>query len=76
MSLSNVENFGDKDKRVLESYLGWIVNREPAHVKGNGRLQINHVTLPNDKILDHSELKRFADNKINEPEKLKYVLEG
>ena len=32
------------------------------------------MTLPNDKILDRSELKRFADNKINEPEKLKYVL--
>ena len=29
---------------------------------------------PNDKILDWSKLKAFADNKINETEKLKFVL--
>ena len=32
-------------------------------------------TLPNDKILDQSKLKRFADNKINVIQKQKFVLE-
>ena len=32
-------------------------------------------SLPNDKILDWSKLKAFADNKINVTEKLKFVLE-
>ena len=32
-------------------------------------------SLPNDKILDRSKLKAFADNKINMNEKLKFVLE-
>ena len=32
-------------------------------------------SVPNNKILDRSKLKAFADNKINETEKLKFVLE-
>ena len=32
-------------------------------------------TLPNDKILNRSNLKVFADNKINVTEKLKFVSE-
>ena len=32
-------------------------------------------SLPNDKILEWSILKAFADDKINVTEKLKYVLE-
>ena len=31
-------------------------------------------SVPNDKILDWSKLKAFADNKINVTEKLKFVL--
>ena len=31
-------------------------------------------SLPNDKILDWSKLKAFADNKIDVTEKLKFVL--
>ena len=31
-------------------------------------------SLPNDKILDRSKLKAFADDKINVTEKLKFVL--
>ena len=31
-------------------------------------------TLPNDKILDWSKLKSFADDKINVTEQLKFVL--
>ena len=32
------------------------------------------TSLPNDKLLDWSKLKAFADDKINEIEKLKFVL--
>ena len=32
-------------------------------------------SLPNNKILDWSKLKAFADDKINVTEKLKFVLE-
>ena len=32
-------------------------------------------SLPNDKILGCSKLKAFADNKINETKKLKFVLQ-
>ena len=32
-------------------------------------------SLPNDKILDCSKLKAFADDKLNAIEKLKFVLE-
>ena len=32
------------------------------------------ISLPNDKILDWSKLKAFADDKINVTEKLKFVL--
>ena len=32
-------------------------------------------SLPNDKILNRSNLKAFADNKINVPEKLKFASE-
>ena len=32
------------------------------------------TSLPNDEILDWSQLKAFADNKINLIEKLRYVL--
>ena len=32
-------------------------------------------TLPDNKILDWSKLKAFADDKINMSEKLKFVLE-
>ena len=32
-------------------------------------------SLPNDKILDWSKLKAFADNKINVTEKLNFLLE-
>ena len=32
-------------------------------------------SVPNDKILDLSKLKTFADDKINVTEKLKFVLE-
>ena len=32
-------------------------------------------SLPNDKILDQSKLKAFADNKINVTQKLKFVSE-
>ena len=40
-------------------------------------LALSFNTLPNDKILDWSKLKAFADDKINAfaDEKLKYVLE-
>ena len=31
-------------------------------------------SLPNDKFLDWSKLKAFTDNKLNEAEKLKFVL--
>ena len=36
--------------------------------------QVTNYSLPNDKILDQSKLKAFADNKINVTEKLKFVL--
>ena len=35
-----------------------------------------HYSLPNDKFLDLSKLKAFADDKINVREKLKLVLES
>ena len=33
------------------------------------------ITLPNDKILDQSKLKAFADDKIYVTQKLKFVIE-
>ena len=46
-------------------------------VSDNGQFQIFLAvnSLPNDKILDFSKLKGFADNNINVKEKLKFVLE-
>ena len=38
-----------------------------------GKTQFN--SLPNNKILDWSKLKAFADDNINMTQKLKYVLE-
>ena len=35
---------------------------------------IDDLSIPNDKILDLSDLKAFADKKINVTEKLKFVL--
>ena len=32
------------------------------------------ISLPNNKILDWSKLKAFADDKINKTEKFKFVL--
>ena len=37
--------------------------------------EMNFNALPNDKILDWSKLKAFADDKINVTEKLKFLLE-
>ena len=39
----------------------------------NLRVRVN--SLPNDKILDRSKLKTFADDKINVTENLKFVFE-
>ena len=39
-------------------------------------LRMHFNALPNDKILDWSKLKAFEDDKINETEKLKFVLES
>ena len=37
-------------------------------------LSLRNYSLPNDKNLDRSKLKAFADDKINMSEKLKFVL--
>ena len=37
-----------------------------------GSITLKH--LPNDKILDWSKFKRFAEDKLNAVKKLKYVL--
>ena len=47
------------------------LGRSHNAVLGNGLIN----PLPNDKILDQSKLKAFADNKINVTEKLKFILE-
>ena len=41
-----------------------------SHAMGKSRFN----SLPNDKILDQSKLKAFADNNINVAEKLKFIL--
>ena len=38
------------------------------------RQKLTFNSLPNDKILDHSKLKAFADDEINVNEKLKFAL--
>ena len=44
------------------------------HTVYSNNSQTFHNSSPNDKILDWSKLKAFADDKINLTEKLKFVL--
>ena len=62
--LLNIGKYGEQDyKQSLE----WLVNTDPDLIS-----VLN--SLPNDKILDLSKLKAFADDKINETQKLKFKL--
>ena len=54
----------------------WFV-LEIVRTKWTNEVSFNDIvnSLPNDKILDWSRLKAFADDKLNLIEKLKFVLE-
>ena len=65
------ENNVGKEERVGYQYFLFFPHRIPK-----GPFSDKEFVLPNDKFLDWSKLKEFADDKLKVTEKLKFVLEG
>ena len=59
--------FSSKSHLNLGTKTSIICNQQNA-------LKVNINALPNDKYLDLSKLKAFADDKLNSTDKLKFVL--
>ena len=53
-------------KKMIPNQIYEVLDNVPPHLYPN--------SLPNDKIIDWSKFKAFADNKINENEQLKFGL--
>ena len=73
INLQNVKQIHSINISCLDQSFTSSVQSNPTSPKAQTRRYFNF--LSNDKILDRSKLKAFADNKKDVTEKLKFVLE-
>ena len=65
-----------KKRKCYQHFLRYALYFQKAFSKGSFKVVTVWLTLPNNKILDWSKLEAFADDKINESEKLNLFWEG